>query len=166
MGLCIPQTIITNSPEELLDFARAHHGKLAVKALHPTVVNAGTESSRFIYTNVVCQEEIIKYREDIKLAPILAQEYVEKKIELRVTVVAQKVFTCAIHSQDSERTKYDWRRYDFENVKHEPSQLPPRVEQQLLALMEKFGLVYGAFDMIVTPRDEYVFLEVNPSGQW
>jgi hypothetical protein len=26
--------------------------------------------------------------------------------------------------------------------------------------------VYGAFDFIVTPKGHYVFLEVNPAGQY
>lgn len=32
--------------------------------------------------------------------------------------------------------------------------------------MEKLGLAYGAIDFVVTPEGEYVFLEVNPSGQF
>ena len=25
---------------------------------------------------------------------------------------------------------------------------------------------FGAFDFIVTPENEWIFLEVNPNGQW
>lgn len=32
--------------------------------------------------------------------------------------------------------------------------------------MERLGLVYGAIDMRVTPEERYVFLEINPAGQW
>lgn len=96
----------------------------------------------------------------------MLQEYVEKALEFRVTIIGGRIFTCAIHSQDSERTRHDWRRYDFEKVKHEVYQLPVEVEQKLLALMKEWGLVYGAMDMILTPSGEYVFLEVNPTGQW
>ena len=28
------------------------------------------------------------------------------------------------------------------------------------------GLLYGAFDLIVTPEGEHVFLELNPNGQY
>ena len=28
------------------------------------------------------------------------------------------------------------------------------------------GLRYGCIDMIITPNNEYVFLEINPNGQW
>jgi glutathione synthase/RimK-type ligase-like ATP-grasp enzyme len=32
--------------------------------------------------------------------------------------------------------------------------------------MQRLGLVYGAIDMRRTPEDEYVFLEINPAGQF
>ena len=32
--------------------------------------------------------------------------------------------------------------------------------------MQWFGLIYGAFDCIVTPEGRHVFLEVNPAGQY
>jgi hypothetical protein len=28
------------------------------------------------------------------------------------------------------------------------------------------GLIYGAIDMRLTPDGRYVFLEINPAGQW
>jgi glutathione synthase/RimK-type ligase-like ATP-grasp enzyme len=32
--------------------------------------------------------------------------------------------------------------------------------------MHKLGLNFGAVDMILTPDGRYVFLEINPNGQW
>ena len=44
--------------------------------------------------------------------------------------------------------------------------LPPDVEDSLRALMSELGLVYGAVDLRLTPEGEYVFLEVNPAGEF
>lgn len=44
--------------------------------------------------------------------------------------------------------------------------LPPNVEKQLLGLMKVLDLQFGAIDLIRTPNDEYIFLEINPNGQW
>ena len=34
-------------------------------------------------------------------------------------------------------------------------------------MLEHYGLYFGAFDFIVSKKDkEYVFLEINPNGQW
>ena len=44
--------------------------------------------------------------------------------------------------------------------------MPEDIEQRCLKLLEKLGLTYGCIDMIVTPDDEYMFLELNPNGQY
>jgi glutathione synthase/RimK-type ligase-like ATP-grasp enzyme len=40
------------------------------------------------------------------------------------------------------------------------------VAAKLLQFMEHFGLNYGAIDIIVTVDGRYVFLEVNPVGEF
>ena len=47
-----------------------------------------------------------------------------------------------------------------------PVTLPEPVQHQLRQLQHRLGLVYGAIDMRRTDAGEYVFLEVNPAGQW
>lgn len=167
VGLRVPATLITNDPQRILEFCRRHGGKVVVKSIRPTLVRQeGERGQLFVFTTPISAEDIIGREAEIRLAPVMLQEYVEKALEFRVTIIGGRIFTCAIHSQDSERTRHDWRRYDFEKVKHEVYQLPVEVEQKLLALMKEWGLVYGAMDMILTPSGEYVFLEVNPTGQW
>ncbi|MGH9847842.1 MAG: MvdC/MvdD family ATP grasp protein, partial [Blastocatellia bacterium] len=52
------------------------------------------------------------------------------------------------------------------DVPHRPVTIPPAVATALRNLVTHFNLVFGAIDLIVTPADEYVFLENNPNGQW
>ena len=35
-----------------------------------------------------------------------------------------------------------------------------------MALVKALGLCFGAIDLVLTPDGRYVFLEINPSGQW
>ena len=44
--------------------------------------------------------------------------------------------------------------------------MPDEVVVKLRAFMGVLGLIYSAIDMRLTPDGEYVFLEVNPAGQW
>jgi glutathione synthase/RimK-type ligase-like ATP-grasp enzyme len=44
--------------------------------------------------------------------------------------------------------------------------LPAAIEEKCVALTQRLGLRFGCIDMIVTPEDKYVFLEINPNGQW
>ncbi len=167
IGLEVPDTIITNEPAELFSFCEKHGGVVAVKLIKGnSFVREGDITPLFIFTQKISAKDIKEHDKDIGAAPVMAEEYVEKQIELRVTIVKDRVFACAIHSQNSEKTKIDWRYYDFDNVKHEPHQLPKETETKLIQLLKKWNLSFGAIDMVLTPEGKYVFLEINPNGQW
>src|SRR5262249_46875973 len=106
------------------------------------------------------------YAQDVRLCPVIFQAYVPKRVELRVTVVGGRVFAAEIHSQASRRTRHDWRHYDPYQTPHHAHDLPADVEGRCLALTERLGLRYGAIDLVLTPDGRYVFLEINPNGQF
>ncbi|MBQ9435160.1 MAG: hypothetical protein IJU33_03440 [Bacteroidales bacterium] len=96
------------------------------------------------------------------------QNYVEKKYELRVTVCCNDIIACKLDSQQLEegKGKEDWRQgYDF-GLKHEIVELPEKIKFFCIEYLKRMHLNFGCFDFIVTPEDEYVFLECNPNGQW
>ena len=166
VGLRVPPTIITNDPVELKAFFERQKGSIIIKTVASHFFRDQDGETVLIYSNKPSREKFLRHLGGVKFAPVMAQKYIPKKFELRVTIVGSKTFACAIYSQDSERTRHDWRRYDFERVKHEPYQLPAKIEEKLLRLMKRWGLSFGAIDMILTPRNEYFFLEINPQGQW
>ena len=47
-----------------------------------------------------------------------------------------------------------------------PIDIPNEIVCKLQLLMKELVLESGSIDMIVTPDDKYVFLEVNPVGQF
>ena len=100
------------------------------------------------------------------VAPLVIQEYVPKSLEVRATVVGSQVFAAAIHSQQSQRARHDWRHYDFDKTPHEAHTLPEGVSSLCIQLVQSLSLNFGAIDLVLTPDGRYVFLEINPSGQW
>ena len=58
------------------------------------------------------------------------------------------------------------RRAAHEECRWEMVQLPIEVASGLHVLMSELGLVFGAVDLICTPSGEYVFLELNPCGEF
>lgn len=44
--------------------------------------------------------------------------------------------------------------------------LPKNVQAMLLSFMNSAKLSFAAIDLIVTPDNDYVFLEANPDGQY
>lgn len=168
LGFDIPPTLITNDPAELLNFYREHEEGIVSKSfMYPSVAAEPGETTNYLVarTEPVTRRDITHFQ-SVRDCPVIFQAYVPKRVELRVTIVGRQLFATEIHSQDTNRTRYDWRRYDLAHTVHRRHELPDDVAARLLAFMREFGLSYGAADFIVTPDGRYVFLEVNPNGQY
>jgi hypothetical protein len=164
LGFELPPSLFTNSPEAFLEFYRQHNAEVISKLAGPAFLRSfGAHFVR--YTEVVSRRDA-GYARSVRYCPVLFQAYVPKQVELRVTVVGSKVFAAEIHSQASNHTRDDWRRYDRYQTLYVPRALPPAVELRCRQLVERLGLCYGALDLILTPDGRYVFLEINPNGQY
>jgi glutathione synthase/RimK-type ligase-like ATP-grasp enzyme len=164
VGFEVPPTLITNDPRELVAFYNANQGRIISKVIDgAAMMKCVAGFSR--YTELVSSGDL-GFVDRIRNCPTLFQAYVPKRSELRVTVVGDRVFAAEIDSQRSRHTQIDWRRYDLSHTPHRPHHLPPELEQRCLAMLEHLGLAYGAFDFVLTPDGRYVFLEVNPNGQY
>lgn len=166
LGFRVPETLVSNNAEDVLKFMKRVVPKRVVyKTLSRPFISETEETYRSVYTSVV--EMSPQVAKSIKLAPCLFQECVEKDHELRITVVGGQVFTVRLFSQEHTSTAVDWRRDQHKvALRQELCTLDPEIERRCLNLVKRLGLVFGAIDMIVTPSDEYVFLEINPNGQW
>lgn len=170
LGLRIPDTFIGNFHAEAENFIDKQN-ELALKAICMPAVEVKSEANKEIdalrlYTRRLHRMEIKDFLPQIRNCPTILQPYIKKDFELRITVAGNSVFPCAIYSQATERTQEDWRRYDLANTPHKTYELPKAIKEKCIALVKELGLVFGCIDMIVTPDGDYVFLEINPNGQW
>jgi glutathione synthase/RimK-type ligase-like ATP-grasp enzyme len=97
---------------------------------------------------------------------MMFQERIPKATELRVAYVAGRTFTGVIDASQSAAGQTDWRRATPDECRWQRGDLPEDITRRLVKLMKRLGLIYGGIDLIRTPEDDYVFLEVNPAGEW
>ena len=165
VGLEIPRTLITNAPEAVRGFARECKQGMIMKTLSSFAIYEQGEQ-KVVFTTAVHDKDLERL-DDLRYCPAIFQEQVPKALELRATIVGNRVFTASIDSQRSEKTSVDWRRDGIGLLEAwEPYSLPAEVETALLELMRALGLNYGAADFIVTPDGRHCFLEVNPVGEF
>lgn len=165
LGLEIPRTLVTNDPAAVRAFAESCAGGVVTKMLSSfAVYEEGREL--VVFTNPVKPEDLADLS-GLSLCPMTFQEMIPKALELRATVVGERILTASIDSQASARAAHDWRRDGLRMIEDwKPYELPREVEEKILRLMDYFTLNYGAIDLIVTPDGRHVFLEVNPAGEF
>lgn len=160
-GLQVPATLLTSDPRAARDFAEQHQ-QIIYKPLRHARPTIGDHVS-LIYTNPVPPGTDFS---SVAFAPCLFQEYIPKALEIRTTVIGNAVLSVAIHSQEHDTSRHDWRRRAADQLAHEPHELPTDVAAKCQTLVSSLGLAFGAIDLIKTPDERYVFLEINPNGQW
>jgi glutathione synthase/RimK-type ligase-like ATP-grasp enzyme len=164
LGIKTPRTLITNDPDAVHRFSHECNGKLIYKTLHGGNVQVNDQEYDAIFTSQVRAEHLQHLEKRIPLTANLFQEEIEKAFELRITVVGNHLFTAAIHSH-AEASQTDFRA-SYSDLTYTIYSLPPKIATFCLDLTRSFGLTYGAIDMAVTPDGDYIFFEINASGQF
>lgn len=168
LGLHIPPTLITNEPAAVQAFYEEHRGNIICKPIWKGSLDVEEKTElgqpHFIYTNQVLPHHL-ESLDGVQATAHCFQQYIEKRLEIRVVVIGGQVFAIEIDSQRSERTRIDWRRA-YADLRYQEHRLPDDVKYRLLQMVRVFGLQFASMDMILTPEGEYVWIEANPNGQF
>lgn len=136
-------------------------GRHIIKPVHNARV-MDENNPQIVYTSEVTQA--IK-KEETEFNINYLQHKIEKKYDVRATFVGNRCFAVAIDSQKLEDTRVDWRKGEH-ILHHTPIELPRDIQRKCTLMMEMLGLDYGAYDFVLDKQGNYVFLEINPNGQW
>ncbi len=163
-GLAVPEFIITRRKEAVRAFLQ-QQGEIITKPLHSPFSHQTAHYWYPSYTEFVSAADLEKLPDTFGTS--LFQKAVRKKFEIRTFFLKGKTYSAAIFSQRNRKTLSDFRKYDLQHPnRYVPFVLPEAVAVKITALMDRLGLESGSVDLIYTPAKEYVFLEVNPVGQY
>ncbi len=166
----IPKTLITQSKRSLLEFWNNCNKEIITKSLaFPFECENYTESGeiesyRLGYTVPVGKSEMELLPEFFDLS--IFQEKLEKQLEIRTIYLDGRTYSQAIFSQSREEATLDYRQGYDSGMRMCNYTLPALVEEQVQKLMNELDLNFGSLDIVVTKDNRYVFLEVNPNGQY
>ncbi len=164
-GLSVPQTAIVSDKSNLIQL-KEQWGRIIHKSMHQGIaVNTDNVLISGQKTEEVTDDTIARLGN--VFFPSMIQQLVLKKFEIRVFCFGVIVRAIAIFTQRNAHTQIDGRGIDTQRPNRQvPFALPEWVKTKLLLVMERLKLCYGSFDLICTPDNEFVFLEVNPYGQY
>lgn len=165
VGFDIPKTAVVSSQQQVCDLKNLW-GRIITKSMHNGI---------FIETN----QTIIKGQKTEELTqeviqslsssffPSLVQQLIVKEFEVRVFYFRGMFRSLATFTQKNPKTVIDGRGVDEHRPNREvPFNLPEPIQTLIKKLMHELDINYGSLDFIYTPNGKFVFLEVNPYGQY
>lgn len=164
LGIQTPPSLVTTDKITALRFLETHD-RIISKNASPGIFMDFEDHYLIAFTEEIKAADLEELPD--RFAPMLFQKLIEKAFEIRTFYLDGAFFSSAIFSQNDAKTQIDFRNYNFEVPNRTPPYaLPVALEKQLDALMKDLGLNSCSIDLIYTTQDEYVFLEVNPIGQF
>ena len=148
LGLRVPETLVTNGPNEARAFLARHDATGVIRKAFRNISGAPRETMKVGPTEIA-------QLDSVRFAPVIFQEYIPLALDLRVTCVDGEMFATAFRSDPQYEVDY---RTGIGSAEVFPYTLPDDVATKLQALMDHFGLKYGAVDFRVTPQGEHGIL--------
>ena len=158
LGFRTPSTKVTNNTKML---PTSTNDELVIKSLDTALFREGSDCL-FTYTTKVSNEELTN--SDSSAAPMIIQENVSPKCDIRVTVIGTDVYAVKILAS-GKCIEGDWRTTDRNELEYVDFELPVDIRGLCIDLVRSLGLVFGAIDLLEN-SGFYTFLEINPTGEW
>jgi len=159
-GLTVPASVFTNDAQTIHQFFESCNGDIIVK-LHGSLSKSMEGNTAFFPTTRLSVKDLERL-DELAYCPMIFQQYIPKEYELRIVYIDGDVFTGKIPNVDAT----DWRAIRNRQISWQHYELPTQVCEKITKLMHQLKLSFGAIDMIRNKEGDYVFLEVNPQGEW
>ncbi len=164
-GLEIPESLFTNDPEQVRHFFYETCKGQMITKLHGTLSRSMSGDTPFFPTTQVAEQDLEQLT-GLPYCPMIFQELVPKAYELRIVYVDGEFFAGKIDASSSARGRTDWRIASDIPLVWQAYTLPEDIAGALDRMMKEMGLLFGAIDVIRHTDGRYIFLEVNPQGEW
>lgn len=155
LGIEIPETIVTNDPDQAMAFARRF--RCVAKPVRYGLVEV--DPPMVAWTTEVAADDLGA----LSGPPVILQQLIVARKHLRVVTVDGACFVAELTA-----TELDWRS-NVENHRRfrtAESTLTTMVSDPALRLARELGLGFSSQDWLVGEDGELFFLDVNPNGQW
>ncbi len=145
LGIQIPQTLISNDPEQITNFVNTQQTVI----FKP--VYGGAHTQRVTPQHL----EPERLKKVLSFSPATFQTYIPGT-NIRTYVIGESIFSAEIDSPD-----LDFRT--DQNASLTPIKVPDEIAQQCLSIAKTLKLQWTAIDWRLSPSGKYFFLEANPS---
>jgi hypothetical protein len=171
IGLKIPDFIVSSNYNDLLSFYKEHKNVIIKPLSDATLALADGEfvKPENLFTNnfnapYTARFVPIKNMDTINIdnTPTLLQKEVDKKSDIRVTVIDEELF--AVEMPHKKGNNIDFRLNTYDDIKE--YHLPNNIDEKIIYLVKKLGLRFASCDLILDKNNQIYFLEANVQGNW
>jgi hypothetical protein len=165
-GINIPRTLVTARPDRFKDFLTTE-GVIVAKPLDGHFWKNERGETLSAFASVLDFERGFQLSdEDIAQCVTMYQQRIAKVADVRMVVMGADMFAYKV-IQDGEQ-HFDFRIgfYQENHLRYEDIPVPAALEAKMINFMGSLGINFASADFALTADGEFIFLDLNPNGQW
>jgi hypothetical protein len=165
-GIDIPRTLITARPDRFRAFLRAE-GEIVAKPLdgHSWKNECGETLSAF--ASILSVERGSQLSdEDIAQCVTMYQQRIEKIADVRMVVMGAEVYAYRVIQNGEQHFDFRIGFYQENHLRYEAIPVPAALKRKMIKLMGLLRINFASADFALKANDAWVFLDLNPNGQW
>lgn len=160
VGFDVPATVVANDLTAARAFVERCGGHAVAKSL--TAAHWAEDGrASFVFARLVGLGDLPDDPETLRRAPVMLQQPIVPKRDVRVTVVGDRVLSAETPPTTHE---LDWRLEP--ERPWTPIELSAEIADRCRALVAALGLRYAGIDLAQAADGTAWFLEANPNGEW
>lgn len=159
IGFSVPKTRVSNDINGIQE--AGFDKEVILKSLDTVLLN---ENRDCLFTYSTITDPHSWKDEELSNSPVLVQEYIKNKTDIRVTVIGDKLYATRI-LKNSQGVQGDWRTSPKSSLEYESIELSHPLSNACLKMTNELGLNFAAIDLLEIDN-QFIFLEINPTGEW
>ena len=96
LGFTVPDTLVSNDPEDVLDFYTRHAGRIISKRAAFSRLNEHADHF-YRWHRARMSRRDLGYVDAVRFCPMIFQAYVPKALELRITVIGDHILAAKMY---------------------------------------------------------------------
>jgi glutathione synthase/RimK-type ligase-like ATP-grasp enzyme len=165
-GLRVPRTLVTAQPDRFRAFIQSEK-RVVAKPLSGYSWEYSSGTALTAFATILDAERASQLAdEDIAQCVTMYQEVIEKSCDVRMVVMGESLFAYKIVQQGEQHFDFRVGFLHQNHLKYEAISVPAVLSKKITGLMISMGVNFASADFAVTPQGEFVFLDLNASGQW
>lgn len=165
-GIAVPRTLITAQPERFRAFLRSE-GTLVAKPLSSYTWEYESGETLTAFATILDSARGAALSDaDIAQCITVYQQRIDKVADIRMVVMGQDAFAYRVIQEGEQHFDFRLGFYQKNHLKYEEIAVPPSLREKMAAFMSSLRINFASADFALKADGEFVFLDLNPNGQW
>lgn len=165
-GIDVPRTLVTAQPDRFRTFLKTE-GTIVAKPLRGYLWEYASGVTLITYADILDAKRGAELSdEDIAQCVTMYQQRIEKDSDVRMLIMGRDIFAFKVIQEGEQHFDFRIGFTQANNLRYEQISIPASLQKKIGRFMDSMNINFASADFALTANGNFVFLDLNPSGQW